>query len=207
LIFLRIGAWAMGIIAVLSLGVLGVGFLLPSTWEAQAEIVIEAPIDSIHPRVTAATAWLDWTPGPDSGVERFGPTRGAGSGYRWDDPGYGKGEFMLTEVSLVPSPEAPGTTGVSTDAARANVRYEVEVEGGSIRIEGFMTLAPEPDGTRVLWREAGDFGRNPLLGYLSGRMEELQGEQLARSLKALKVLVEEGGATAEVTPGQVAGPQ
>jgi len=210
-IFLRIGAWAMGILALLSLGVLAVGFALPSTWEAEAEIVIEAPVDSVHPRVTAAAAWLDWTPGPDSGVERFGPPEGAGSGYRWDDPGYGKGEFKLTEVSLVPSPEGaePAGTEVSTDAARANVRYEVEVEGGSIRIEGSMTLAPESDGegTRVSWREAGDFGWNPLLGYLSGRMAELQGEQLARSLRALKILVEEGGATAEVPGGQVAGPR
>ncbi|CAN5704981.1 hypothetical protein BH23GEM11_BH23GEM11_17160 [soil metagenome] len=207
MIFLRIGAWAMGILALLSLGVLAIGLVLPSTWEAEAQIVIEAPVDSVHPRVTAAEAWLDWTPGPDTGVERFGPPRGAGSGYRWDDPGYGKGEFMLTEVSLVPSAESLGTTGVSTDAARANVRYEVEVEGGSIRIEGFMTLTPdsEGEGTRVSWREAGDFGWNPMLGYLSGRMAELQGEQLARSLQALKILVEEGGATAEVSPGQVAG--
>ncbi|CAN5819745.1 hypothetical protein BH23GEM11_BH23GEM11_21600 [soil metagenome] len=206
MIFLRIGAWAMGVLALLSLGVLAVGFVLPSTWEAEAEILIEAPADSIHPRVTAAAAWLDWTPGPDTGVESFGPPRGAGSGYRWDDPGYGTGEFRLTEVSLVPSPEAPGTTGVSMDATRTDVRYEVEVEGGSIRIEGSMTLAPEAGGTRVLWREVGDFGWNPMLGYLSRRMEELQGEQLAHSLLALKVLVEEGGATAEVTPGQVAGP-
>jgi len=216
-IFLRIGAWAMGTLALLSLGVLAVGFVLPSTWEAEAEIVIEAPVDSVHPRVTAAAAWLDWTPGPDSGVERFGPPEGAGSGYRWDDPGYGKGEFKLTEVSLVPSLEGAGTagttgtagTGASTDAPRANVRYEVAVEGGSIRIEGSMTLAPESDGeeTRVSWREAGDFGWNSLLGYLSGRMAELQGEQLARSLRALKILVEEGGATAEVPGGQVAGPR
>jgi len=208
-IFLRIGAWAMGILALLSLGVLAVGFILPSTWEAEAEIVIEAPVDSVHPRVAAASAWLDWTPGPDSGVERFGPPQGAGSGYRWDDPGYGKGEFTLTEVSLVRSPEGATTTGteVSSDAARANVRYEVEVEGGSIRIEGSMSLAPESDGegTRVSWREAGDFGWNPLLGYLSGRMAELQGEQLARSLRALKILVEEGGTTAELPQGQVAG--
>jgi hypothetical protein len=211
-IFLRIGAWAMGTLALLSLGVLAVGFILPSTWEAEAEIVIEAPVDSVHPRVTAATAWLEWTPGPDTGVERFGPPQGAGSGYRWDDPGYGKGEFKLTEVSLVPSMEGAGTGGtagteVSTGAPRANVRYEVEVEGGSIRIEGSLTLAPESDGegTRVSWREAGDFGWNPLLGYLSGRMEELQGEQLARSLQALKILVEEGGATPEVPGGQLAG--
>jgi hypothetical protein len=208
-IFLRIGAWAMGILALLSLGVLAVGFVLPSTWEAEAEIVIEAPVDSVHPRVTAAAAWLDWTPGPDTGVERFGPPQGAGSGYRWDDPGYGKGEFRLTEVSLVPPAEGAETagTGVSTDAPRANVRYQVEVEGGSIRIEGSMTLARESDGggTRVSWREAGDFGWNPMLGYLSGRMAELQGEQLARSLQALKILVEEGGATAEVPGGQVAG--
>ncbi|TVP44982.1 MAG: hypothetical protein EA350_10390 [Gemmatimonadales bacterium] len=206
MIFLRIGAWAMGILALLSLGVLAVGFVLPSTWEAEAEILIEAPVDSIHPRVTAASAWLDWTPGPDTGVESFGPPQGAGSGYRWDDPGYGKGEFVLTEVSLGSSPQNGVPAGAPADTPGAYVRYEVEVEGGSIRIEGSMTLAHEPDGTRVFWKEVGDFGWNPMLGYLSGRMAELQGEQLARSLLALKMLVEEGGETAEVSPGQVAGP-
>jgi hypothetical protein len=205
-IFLRIGAWAMGVLALLSLAVLAVGFVLPSTWEAEAEIVIDAPVDSVHPRVTAATAWLDWTPGPETGVERFGPPRGAGSGYRWDDPGYGKGEFRLVEVSLAVARRPRSHRGLHRRPAQASVRYEVDVEGGSIRIEGSMTLAPEPDGTRVFWREAGDFGWNPLLAYLSGRMEELQGEQLARSLEALKLLVEEGGATAQVSPGQVAGP-
>jgi hypothetical protein len=188
-IFLRIGAWAMGLLAVLSLGVLAVGFLLPSTWSAGAELHIEAPPEAIHPLVHRAQGWLAWTPGPETGVETFGPEAGVGSGYRWDDPGYGRGEFTLTRD------EDTGPT--------REVGYEVEVEGGSIRIRGVLTLAPEGTGTRVTWREEGDFGWNPLLGYLSGRMEELQGEQLLQSLGTLRDRVESGRSPAETPEGPV----
>jgi hypothetical protein len=48
-----------------------------------------------------------------------------------------------------------------------------------------MTLVTEGDITRVIWEEAGDFGWNPLLGYLAGRMGTLQGEQLSFALETL----------------------
>jgi len=215
LIFLRIGAWAMGLLALLSLAVLAVGFFLPSTWIAEAEIHIDAPTDAVHPLVHRADGWLAWTPGPETGVETFGPDAGVGSGYRWDDPGYGKGEFTLTRDTVTGTPLAgitspgitspgtasPGTelTGETGSGAIREIGYEVEVEGGSIRIQGFLTLVPEGTGTRVTWREEGDFGWNPLLGYLSGRMAELQGEQLLQSLGTLKERVEAGGPPAEET--------
>lgn len=194
MIFLRIGAWAMGLLALLSLAVLAVGFFLPSTWIAEAEIHIDAPTDAVHPLVHRADGWLAWTPGPETGVETFGPDSGVGSGYRWDDPGYGKGEFTLTRDTVTGTPLTGTTlTGEAGSGAIREVGYEVEVEGGSIRIQGFLTLTPEGTGTRVTWREEGDFGWNPLLGYLSGRMAELQGEQLLQSLGTLKERVETGG--------------
>ncbi len=208
MIFLRIGAWAMGLLALLSLAVLAVGFFLPSTWIAEAEIHIDAPTDAVHPLVHRADGWLAWTPGPETGVQTFGPDSGVGSGYRWDDPGYGKGEFTLTRDTVtgtaLTGATSTGTastgtalTGETGSGAIREVGYEVEVEGGSIRIQGFLTLVPEGTGTRVTWREEGDFGWNPLLGYLSGRMAELQGEQLLQSLGTLKERVEAGGPPAE----------
>ena len=194
----------MGLLALLSLAVLAVGFVLPSTWVAEAEIHIEAPTDAVHPLVHRADEWLTWTPGPETGVETFGPAAGVGSGYRWDDPSYGKGEFILTRDTLTGSPLTPGQSrdqgrDEGSEATR-EVGYEVEVEGGSIRIQGILMLAAEGTGTRVTWREEGDFGWNPLLSFLSGRMAELQGEQLLQSLQTLKERVEAGG-----PPGETAG--
>jgi hypothetical protein len=128
---------------------------------------------SVLSYVDGARGWTLWTPAPGSGVEYFGPDRGEGSGHRWDDPGYGQGEFRITSL------EGSGEVG-----------YRVDVEGGAIRIVGTVRVAPEGAGTRVVWREEGDFGWNPLLGYLAGRMNELQGAQMDASLDALARLLE-----------------
>jgi uncharacterized protein YndB with AHSA1/START domain len=174
---LRIVGLVLGASGALLLTVLAIGFLLPSDWQAERDAWIEAPPEEIFPYLASAGAWPLWTPSPESGMESFGPESGAGSGRRWDDPGYGKGEFTILE----------------TDAPR-QVSYRVEVEGGAIVIQGWLDLEPEGTGTRVHWREEGDFGWNPLLGYLAGRMSDLQGGQLEASLGFLRALVEEGEA-------------
>jgi hypothetical protein len=172
---LRIGAWVSGAIAVASIAFLAVGYFLPSTWDASAEAWIDAPVEAVYPWVHGADGWIAWTPVPDEGVERFGPEAGSGSGYRWDDPAFGDGTFTIT-----------------AGAPPLKVAYEVEVEGGRILIQGRLDLEPEGSGTRVRWMESGDFGRNPMLGYMAGRMETLQGEQLRQSLETLRILVESG---------------
>jgi uncharacterized protein YndB with AHSA1/START domain len=169
--FRIIGA-AFGLLALVMIGFMVVGILLPSGWETERSRVIAAPPEEIFPYLERAEAWGLWTPSPDEGVELFGPPTGPGSGRRWDDPRYGDGEFEIVQV----------------EAAR-RVEYRVEVDGGAIRIEGWLELTPVPEGTRVTWREEGDFGWNPLLGYLAGQMEELQGAQLDDALRALAELV------------------
>ncbi len=172
---IKIAAIAAGTVGILLLGFLAIGFLLPSTWETERSVWIAAEPDEVYRFLDSAAEWQRWTPAPDSGTELYGPDRGVGSGRLWDDPGYGKGQFEITG---------------SIDSER--VEYRVEVEGGAIEIEGTMRLTPEEEGTRVHWREYGDFGRNPLLGYIAGRMEEMQGEQLEASLASLRRLVEDG---------------
>lgn len=169
----RIGAFAFGALALALAAVLILGYLLPATWTVERTVVIRAEPDAIFSHLDRAEAWEAWTPGPETGYELFGPDGGQGSGRRWDDPGYGQGRFVIREVE-------PHRT----------VRYQVEVEEGAIVIQGSLELVPVDDGTTVQWREVGDFGWNPLLGFLAGRMEELQGAQLEASLEALKELVE-----------------
>ncbi len=152
-----------------------IGLLLPGGWAAQADIQIDAPPEEVFPFVNSARLWGEWTPTPESGVELFGSDAGQGSGRRWSDPGYGTGEFVI-------------------DASRPprELAYAVLVEDGAIRIRGTLELESVPGGTRVSWREEGEFGWNPLLGYLATQMSELQGAQLDASLVALKGLVESG---------------
>lgn len=166
---IRVGAWIMGVMAAVTLSFVLVGILLPSTWEASAERTLAAPPEVVFPLLEQAQAWSAWMPTPESGLDFFGPERGAEGGFAWDDPGYGQGVFTLTSVE-------PST----------RIGYRVEVEGGSIRIEGNLQLSADGDQTRVVWHEAGDFGWNPLLGYIAGRMSTLQGEQLAYALESLE---------------------
>jgi uncharacterized protein YndB with AHSA1/START domain len=190
----------MGTLATVTLGFIVIGILLPSTWEAEAERTIAAPPEAIFPLLEEAGAWSAWTPSPESGLELFGPARGEGGGFRWDDPGYGKGSFTLRVVE-------PG----------GRIAYAVDVEGGTIRIEGALTLTPANGGTQIVWRESGDFGWNPLLGYMAGRMATLQGEQLAFALVTLEEEVlrrlesdppsdTEAGVETETTSGSGADP-
>jgi uncharacterized protein YndB with AHSA1/START domain len=177
---LRIAGLAFGALAFVLVAFLVIGFLLPSEWRVERSAWIGAPPEEVFPYLDRAEAWSLWTPSPPTGVELFGPPAGPGSGRRWDDPGYGTGEFEITEST---PPEA--------------IEYRVDVEGGSIRIRGSIRLEREEEGTRLHWEEEGDFGWNPLLGYLAGRMGELQGGQLESALEFLRRLVEEGTALPE----------
>ncbi|MSR23376.1 MAG: hypothetical protein EXR92_07535 [Gemmatimonadetes bacterium] len=174
----RGAAAVLGSLALLFVGFLVVGFLLPSGWDAERSVRITAVPDSVFPHLSHAERWGEWTPSPATGVELFGPSDGPGSGRRWDDPLYGKGEFVIA----------------ASTPPRA-VSYEVQVDEGAIQIRGELRLEPEGDGTMVRWREEGDFGWNPLLGYLARRMNELQGAQMEASLLALKQLTEGPGLT------------
>jgi uncharacterized protein YndB with AHSA1/START domain len=181
----RIAGIILGAIAAVLLGFLFIGFLLPSEWSTERSALVPAPPDSVFPYLESAEAWSLWTPSPETGVVLFGPETGPGSGRRWDDPGYGRGEFVIVDM------ERPRF-----------VEYEVAVEGGAIRITGHISLSPTGEGTRITWRERGDFGWNPLLGYLAGRMDELQGGQLEVSLDVLRRLLaprQAEGATPEPT--------
>jgi hypothetical protein len=71
------------------------------------------------------------------------------------------------------------------------VRYRVEVQGGRMVTEGTLRLSAEGTGTRVTWQEQGDFGRNPLFGYLARSMDRMQGAQMEGSLARLGEQVRE----------------
>jgi hypothetical protein len=52
-----------------------------------------------------------------------------------------------------------------------------------------VTVAPVPEGVRVTWREEGDLGQNPLMGYWAISMGRAQSEELSKGLQRLDSLV------------------
>jgi carbon monoxide dehydrogenase subunit G len=157
---------------------LAAGFLLPGAWSVERSARIAAAPEEVFPYLNAVERWEEWTPWPDVQSRLHGPPEGVGASRSWDDPEYGDGRFTV----------------VLSDPDRA-VGYEVSVEGGSIVFEGRLTLEPADGGTLLTWTESGDFGWNPLLGYLALMMDRMQGAELQKGLERLKALLEEPDAT------------
>lgn len=163
-----LGTRILGGAAVLLIGLLMLGFLLPSDWEARAsKVFADAAPEDVYPLLDAPEGWRVWTAWPDSGLDRSGPERGSGASMAWDDPELGEGTFRIVEVS---PPE--------------RVTYEVAV-GRTMRTTGTLTLASDGDGVRVSWREEGTLGPNPLMGYWALFMDRAQTAELERSLDRL----------------------
>jgi hypothetical protein len=145
-----------------------VGWILPGTWAAERSAVLDLPPDTLYPWVDSPGGWQRWTPWPDSGVVREGPERGVGARLAWDDEELGEGSFEIVEA--VPD---------------SLVRYRVVVQGGAMHTDGTLRLRSDGSGTRVEWREEGDFGKNPLMGYWARFMAHAQGAELEKALRRL----------------------
>lgn len=167
-----LGTRILGVGAALLVVLLAVGFALPGTWAAERSAILTAPPSAVFPLLDAPEAWRRWTAWPDSGLVPEGPQRGVGARLTWDDPELGDGSFEIIEV-------VPGRA----------VRYAVRVQGGSMHTDGTFSLAAEAGGTRVTWREEGDFGWNPLMGYWALFMERAQGRELEKALGRLEAMV------------------
>ena len=148
---------------------LAVGVALPGTWSAERTAVMDSSPDAVYALLETPGSWGAWTAWPEAGLEVEGPERGVGARLRWDDPELGDGTFEIVEATPVHT-----------------VGYEVEVQQGSMRTRGVLSLAAEGTGTRVTWREEGDFGWNPLMGYWARFMERVQGRELEKALERLE---------------------
>ena len=167
------GTKVLGGGALVLFALLGLGVALPATWEAEATGLLQAAPDVAYRYVDSPDGWLAWTPWPD-GSAVSGPERGAGATLRWDDLEFGSGTFSIVQA------DAP-----------TYVSYRVEVNDGRMWTIGTLELTPEGTGTLVRWREEGDLGRNPLMGYWALSMDRAQSEELQKSLDRLAALLAE----------------
>jgi hypothetical protein len=169
---LTIGWKVSAALALLVGSFLLVGVVLPGTWSAEAETWIDAPPGRIQPLLASPAAWDAWTPWPEIDFRYGGPESGTGATRSWDDPEAGRGSFTIRE------------------ATPSSVQYVVEVGDGRFVTHGEFTLTAERGGTRVVWREAGDLGSNPILAWTARSMTRRHGDELERRLAALRSAVE-----------------
>lgn len=171
---MRLGAKIFGGLAAILLLFLGIGFFLPGTWNARAERTVPSPPDAVFAFLNSPPLWVRWNAMPESGSNFVGPEEGVGSGLEWNDPRYGSGSFRIT-----------------LSEPNQRMEYEVQIESGTLAIHGIVRLDAEGQGSRIVWEESGDFGRNPLLGYAARGMGGSQAEAMEASLDSLVVLLEE----------------
>jgi hypothetical protein len=171
----KLGAKIFGALAGVLILYLLLGLLLPGTWEAEIEAHFSAPPATVFPYLNRVDQWILWNPMPESGSGAAGAPQGVGAELRWDDPQYGRGSYLIT-----------------VSHPNAEVGYEVEIEGGPLRIRGSIELTAEGSGTHLTWKEIGDFGRNPLMGYAARGMADSQAEAMRSSLQTLRRLLGEG---------------
>ena len=145
-----------------------IGLALPGAWSAEASIEIEAAPTEVFPYLNDLSRWDTWTNWGDIESELSDPPRSIGASRSWDDPNFGTGSVTIT-----------------SSAAPTLVRYEVQVEGGA-SVSGELRIEALGAASRVTWREEGDLGRNPLMGYVARNMPQSQGAQLAEGLEKLR---------------------
>lgn len=162
---------AVALLLVLSL-------LLPSRWQVERSIDIQAPAAVVFPFINTLKKWPDWTAwyqrDPKPQTEYSGPESGIGAQSRWQDPS-GQGAMIIT--ASIP---AQGIT------------YDLDFNQGEFLAKGEFVLSAAGDGTRVTWRTSGDVGMNPIGRYFALAMDRMMGPDFEQSLANLKRKLEIG---------------
>ena len=134
------------VLLVLALVSGGAGMFLDNSYEVQVSVVVDAPIDAIHPFVASPrqhVAWLGWNDDADPTLRRTyaGPSAGRGARVDWRGDGFGTGGLRITSAS------AQGVTWEQT--LPAGVGSEGQVRYAALT----------PARTRVTWTERGTIPR------------------------------------------------
>lgn len=167
----------IGIVLVL---IFGVGFLLPSEFQVERSINIDAPADEIFVHVADLKAWKNWGVWfkRDSLMEitYSGPEKGVGMKSVWFSETQGSGEMQVLELS----PNKKITYSL----------YFPEFDMGST---GQLTFEEREGKTLVTWVDYGDVGGNPIDHYFAAFMDSMIGPDFEAGLDNLKILVESQG--------------
>lgn len=174
----RLAAYVM--VGMLGL-ILGIGFLLPSTWHAERSIVVAAPAARIYPFIASfKDGWPLWSPfgqaqDPSMQMHYSGPDAGAGATQTWTQGKSGNGSMRIVR--------ADPTTGVV---------YELAMDNG-FSMHGSIDFTPIDVGaTRVTWQDTGELGSNPLWHYVGLFLQSVVGRSFEQGLAVLKEKVEGG---------------
>lgn len=155
-----------------------VGFFLPSKVHVERSLVIAAPPSTVYPLVSGFKRFNEFSPwyarDPNTAYVYDGPDSGVGAKMTWKSshPQVGNGIQEVTE-------------------ARQDtfVKSTLDFEGQG-RSEATWTLAPEGEGTKVIWGLDSDFGSNLIGRYFGLNFDSMIGPDYEKGLAGLKKVAE-----------------
>ena len=174
---MKIIQWTLVVIGSLMLLIVGVGLFLPSQFEVQRAIDIDAPPEKVYDYVVDTRQWKSWTAwnrrDPDMRIVYSGPPFGMGAKWSWESKTEGRGSMEFTRVE-----------------PNRRVEYRLLFPEFNMTSTGALILEPVGKGTRITWTNVGDTGNNPLKHYLSATMDRMVGPDFEQGLANLKALAE-----------------
>jgi len=173
---MKVLKWVGIIVLLLIVLFVVIGLLLPSEFNVQRSVVIDAEPAKIHILVGDLKRWAEWEPWQDEDpsieTKIHGESTGVGAKQTWTgDSGSGELKFMRTD------PE----TGIA---------YGTFFNEGDFASVGKIVYEPGPGGTKVTWNWSGKLGKNPFNRYFGAMMDSMVGPMFQRGLDNLKTKVE-----------------
>jgi uncharacterized protein YndB with AHSA1/START domain len=174
---MKIIQWTVVAIGTLMLLIVGVGLFLPSQFEVQRSVEINASPEKVYDYVVDTRQWKNWTVwnrrDPNMRIVYSGPPFGMGARWAWESQTEGRGVMEFTRVE-----------------PNHRVEYKLHFPDYNMASSGALILEPSGKGTRITWTNVGDTGSNPLKHYLSAMMDRMVGPDFEQGLENLKALAE-----------------
>lgn len=149
-----------------------VAFLFPRQYRVERSTVIKAAPQAIHAQLADMRAWRAWTVWHERDPEMkntYSEQQGVvGAWAAWESKTEGNGKSTLTEL-------APN-----------RVVYSLEFPDMGMKSTGMFELAPQADGVKVVWSDAGDLGNNPMNRWFGLFLDKMIGPDFEGGLANLK---------------------
>ncbi|MEL6204575.1 MAG: SRPBCC family protein [Pseudomonadota bacterium] len=155
-----------------------VGMVLPRIVTVERSVAIDAPPETVFPRINSLQAAAEWSPwlelDPDVQTTYSGPESGVGNRLEWasEHPQVGNGTQEIVESA------APERVVSALDFG--------DMGGGTAT----FVLAAEGAGTLVTWGLDADLGAGPVGRWMGLMMDNWVGADFETGLAQLKTLVE-----------------
>lgn len=157
---------------------LGIGFLLPTEWEVERSVVIDAAPGAVYSTVATLKTWPDWT--------YWNRERDPSCEWSFEGPETGPGAVMKWEGNV----HMQGSLTIDAGGPATGIQYTLAMQDMT-PLQGSIALAPEASRTKATWRTHGASDGMPWSNWLMLLLiEPVMGGFFEEGLNNLKTRVE-----------------